>query len=46
MVLGKMSSKFDGWVRGKFVSPAFFATRVTSSTLAGSPVPRHATLAP
>ncbi len=28
MVLGKMSSKFGGWVRGKFVSPAFFATRV------------------
>jgi len=23
-----MSSKFGGWVRGKFVSPAFFATRV------------------
>ncbi len=31
MVLGKMSSKFGGWVRGKFVSPAFFATRVVPS---------------
>ncbi len=34
-----MSSKFGGWVRGKFVSPAFFATRVPRYSVISAPSP-------